>query len=302
MKQIKVLASGLVASFFLVGVSNGATTPLKLTLTLTPSLRPVARSYPGVHADILGARTGMTVPEVEKVAKKTYPVMALNDHMTEYGLSWFFDGGSIKTKPVMTTIQFSRNSIGRGPNDIMDVTLTSPALGSRVEGIEREISWYYASQAPFISDVRAGLVKKYGPVSYQAVLYGRPLRLVDAWVFNKRSQVMCKSLDCIAQFQNEDQFSQLAPMPSLGAVNMHEDAKSFQKGLASGCGVPKNSKTNFRIIVISDISDIDLEKAKTNDIAMTMEDSQLCMDDYKQMRAQLTSFISRQNGRVKGLF
>ena len=194
MKRAHLCVMGLLALVFMAANAKAGTT----NFTLVQTAKPIMRAYPGVHADVLGIQTGMTAAQAEAIAEKNYPEQRPGVptplFMAYTGPG--FTGDLLETKHLVPGVTFSK--LAGDTNDILTLDFTTPALGSTVYAITRDIDFLPGTGKtrvyPPIDAIRASLIKKYGPPSYQTkygpsrehgAVYGSNGGLMLAWVFSK---------------------------------------------------------------------------------------------------------------------
>lgn len=284
MKQTYFCTMGLLALVLMAANAKAGAT----NFTLAQTAKPITRTYPGVDASILGIRTGMTVSQAEAVAKKSY---SKERPGSAFPLSFFFTGGKFQTKPLVPYVSFSKQTAQGG--DYLSLYVTTPATGSTVYYITRNINFNAGTANvplyPPIDAIRASLIKKYGPPSYQekigpaAVQTGVPGqagKLVLAWVFSKDSRLTCQSRSCVG------------PMMQQESMNLGESKPQYDQFLQQMCGTSAGSPAVFKIVATIDASG----KGKTTADVVTvfMWDAQACVDDGDQVFDQFHAAVAKR--------
>lgn len=258
--------------------------------TLVQAARPITRTYPGVAADVLGIRTGMTVSQAEAIAKQSYPS---ETPATAAPLSLPFDGGALQTQPLVPYIRFSKNTAHTSDNLVLFPT--TPATGSTLYHILRYITFHKVAgsvtQYPPISAIRASLIRKYGPPSFQVkegpsgrpgVLYGEYGRLGMAWVFSKDAHLNCTSGRCVGRWVNGE----------MQGLTHSQGAND--RSLRKACGTSAGSPAVFKIIALIDASG--KGEATAGGVSVSMWDAQACVNDGEQVRKQLEAAVAKFSG------
>ncbi|HYW76347.1 MAG TPA: hypothetical protein VFA48_06940 [Gammaproteobacteria bacterium] len=281
MNQTHFCTMGLLALVLIATNAKAGTENFTLAETATP----ITRTYPGVDATVLGIRTGMTVSQAEAIATKSY---SKKTRGSASPLSFFFTGGILQTKPLVPYIAFSKRTTHAG--DYLLLWFTTPSTDSTVYYIRRNIDFNAGTENvalfPPIDAIRASLIKKYGPPSYQekigpsAVQSGAPGqegKLVLAWIFNKNSRLSCQSRSCVGRMIQGE------------ALNLGESKPQYGKFLRQMCGTSAGSTAVFKIVATIDASGQD----KTADvITVSMWDAQACVDDGEQVLNQFNAAVA----------
>lgn len=160
----------------------------RANMTLVPKVKPIVRSYPGVHADILGVHTGMTISEVKAIAGKSYPGKPELDRTNAWQ-------GNYEYSPNMN-LPTDRQSqpyvyriIYHNKHSQFGVYFTTPAAGSVSFSVARAQGFFNhfnktSPAEPLVSVEEQKLIKKYGPPSlvYQDTMW---------WDFGKHGLIKC---------------------------------------------------------------------------------------------------------------
>ncbi len=275
MKVVRIASLGLVALFILTpGASAQAPWPT-IKAPLVQKLQPVFRSYPGVSADILGIRTGMTAPKAEAVAEKSYagkykPEVTHSSATLIYSPPFGYGSGgvNIQSQPFISYIAFNRaTDIGM---DQLQLYFSSPATGNTLLGAWRRISYDAADyrvqrKIPLVSTVKALLIKKYGLSSYQSKAQDGGLTF--AWDFKRKSPPPKKFW---------------ANLPgAVGTFNPSELTENLQRD----CGTTASFPDLFRI-------DAKIDATNTGQIrvlTISIWDAATCVNDAQEAKKQLTA-------------
>jgi hypothetical protein len=173
MKAMRIASLGLVALFILTPGASALTPFPTIKASLVQKVQPVFHSYPGVSADILGIRTGMALAKAEAIAEKSYagrykPEVSHSSVSLMYSPPFGYGNGgvTVQSHSFISNIGFRRMT--DGVMDQLQLYFSSPASGNTLLGARRQISYESARQVPFVSTVKALLIKKYGPPSYQS--------------------------------------------------------------------------------------------------------------------------------------
>ena len=243
---------------------------LKTRVALVQKFQPVLRSYPGVSADLLGIQTGMSVAKAEALAEKSYagkfkPFVNSSSDSLIYGPGNF----TIQSSPYVSEISFSHQ---RGIMlDMLDLNFSSPVTGNTLLGMSRQISYEQTSEkTPSISTIKALLIKKYGPTSYQSqTQYGG---LTIGWVFGQKKLIICKTNDCMG--------GRFGGVPKVFS--------SFDKSdLLTPCGATVSGPNVFRIDAKIDARKS--AKTEVSGVTVSIWDTAVCLNDGMEAKKQLTA-------------
>lgn len=244
------------------------------TFSFMQTLKPVSRSYPGVEADILGIRTGMTVAQAEAIAEKSYPGKP-EQHKTPDVFS--YRGVTVQSQAFLQTVTFDKETAHT--SDQLSMTFGSPVTGNTLYAMTRDIKFSKnggndpksAEIDPSINALRAALIKKYGPPSYMSAPDSGGTNTSIDWEFTaERTRVNCRFF-C----------QQLGSGTPTDLTGMDRDTS----GLEAGCGGSIDSPNIFGIAVTIAQSPFDSSKAFEMNVSIT--DVQACMNDGKGAVAQL---------------
>jgi hypothetical protein len=275
MEAIGIASLGLVAWLILAPATNAQPFPtLKTKVALVQKFQPVFRSYPGISTDLLGIQTGMSVAKAEAVAEKSYagkfkPAVNSSSDSLTYGPGNF----TIQSSPYVSEISFSHQ---RGPMyDMLDLDFSSPVTGNTLLAMSRQISYNQDSheQTPPVSTIKALLIKKYGPASYQSETQDGGLKI--GWVFGQKKLSVCKTPDCMgAHF--------------IGLPNV------FCSGCSAGwsdfltrCGATASGPNIFRIDAKIDANKS--VKTEVSGVTVSIWDAGVCLNDGTEAKKQLTA-------------
>lgn len=278
MNRAYIWTIGLLA-LLLMSVHARAGAP---NFTLAQTATPITRTYPGVDASILGIRTGMTLSEAEAIAKKNYPKETPSPASS---LFLFFTGGKLQTKPLVPSLEFSKQTASS--SDRLTLHFTTPAAGNTIYAVSRNIDFDgtpgKAARFPPMDAVKASLIKKYGPPSYQERFglnrpYGPGLGtgLMLAWVFNKNSRLNCQSRDCVG------------PMFPGESDLLGSSKPQYDKFLQKTCGASADSSAVFKIV-----AKIYASGLNANRIVISMGDIQACVNDGEQVWNQFNAAVAK---------
>lgn len=287
MKRAHLCVMGLLALVFMAANAKAGTT----NFTLVQTAKPIMRAYPGVHADVLGIQTGMTAAQAEAIAEKNYPEQRPGVptplFMAYTGPG--FTGDLLETKHLVPGVTFSK--LAGDTNDILTLDFTTPALGSTVYAITRDIDFLPGTGKtrvyPPIDAIRASLIKKYGPPSYQTkygpsrehgAVYGSNGGLMLAWVFSKDLRLTCQSESCVGPI------AQGVPL-NLGMSKPQDDQSLWQI-----CGTSPGSPAVFKIV--AKIEAIGQGQPDAVAVKVWLWDAQACVNDGEQAWNQFAAAIA----------
>ncbi len=253
-------------------------------IKLVQTAKPIIRTYHGVDASVLGIRTGMSASKAEAIAKQIYKKAPAPD-LPPVQPSFWNNGNTIKAQTFVADAGIS--TLGETSNEGLQLIFTTPATGHTVDGILREIT--FKGQLPLISDIEAGLIKKYGPPSFlgpqadqRTSLHGA---VVLAWKFNKNSRMNCKSLKCLGGVISTVPFYLNLEFPNR---------ESYDKSVRKVCGTSSGSSAVFEIRAQIDLDNNDTErhKALARSVSVTMWDPEVCVNDREQARSQFEAYAA----------
>ncbi len=278
MGAIPIASICLVALFILTPGTNAQESlpTIKDKVSLEQKIQPVLRSYPGVRADILGIRTGMTVSAADAIADKSYdgkskPWVWRESDSLIYGPGDF----SIQSHPFIAGISFTHQA--GIVSDFLTLHFGSPVTGNTLLGMSRQISYYQDAagqpKTPPVSALEAIMIKKYGPTSYQTTSPDGGIRL--AWVFGPKKRVICKTQDCVS--------GKFTGVP----MSFSSDGMGENQELLTSCGTTARFPNLFRIDAKIDAKKSD--KAEVSDVAVSIWDAPTCVNDAKEAKKQLTA-------------
>lgn len=247
------------------------------TVALKQTLQPVTRSYPGVAADILGIKTGMTVSQVKTIAGKIYP------GKPQIGLgrdSYSYKVVEAQSHPFVKYIIFIHKT--KHSRDFLEVHFGSPASGNTLYKMYRDVTYSQILDAPLASTLKASLIKKYGPVSSYQDNRGDAM-YTDVWRFKQGSRSICKYF-CMqswttTQISDLNRLDPTAP-PLVPGWNQRGNALS---AMESACG--SDDKNDFTIV--AKIFEFGADKTKVNNLDVSIWDSAACVNDTKEATKQL---------------
>ncbi|MHB1606797.1 MAG: hypothetical protein ACYCTV_10485 [Leptospirales bacterium] len=181
----------------------------QIVVNLVQTAKPILPSYPGVSADILGIRIGMTLSQAEAIAAKNYPGKPA---VTKSTLTTSYRGITAQSKPYVSSVEF-----GAEPNTHNWLTLyfSSLATGNVVIGMYREIDFNNPLKAPLLSAVKASIIKKYGPYSART----GNTAFEYFWQFGKQARIPCNPSGCYA-YSLRDGETDAIPVALSNGVDM----------------------------------------------------------------------------------
>lgn len=177
MKSAHVAVIGLLAMAVMIPMAKAQTS----TFTLVQTAKPIAPSYPGVNANILGLRIGMTLSQAKAIAAKRLPGSKSQEF--KRAVSTDYRGGSVSSQSYV-----SRVDVRYGPSDLLRLYFTNPATGNVLYGMELTIFYPDVSKAPLMTAQKAALIKQYGPPS----VHNR-----GTWQFGEHKLKPCPALGCV---------------------------------------------------------------------------------------------------------
>jgi len=271
MKALQIASIGFAVLFMVTPGANAqqATT----TVSLVPKLQPVTFSHPGVSADVLGIRIGMTVSQVEAILKKSYPggpsqVIKRRD-------SFAYRGVTVQSNPYVQTIIYDK-SMAHGGSDALTVYFTGPATGNRLNVIHRNVLFNsppYGEPNPLLdpstSALKAGVMKKYGPPSFRP-----PGSFTWIWAFTQKSQLSSKNLNNMEMYSYSD-------------VAAGEPSDLTGLNVGSGCGVGNTTKYSNVFLINARFTVNGIDKTKADGLKIAIWDPPACMNDERESIEQL---------------
>lgn len=267
MKAVPIASLGLVALFILApGASAQAPFPT-IKAGLVQKVQPVFHSYPGVSDDILGIRTGMPIAKAEALAEKRYP-RKLSQSVSHASMTLFYTppigygtgGVQVQSHPFINYIAYMRST--DAAIDQLQLYFSSPAAGNELLGARRKISYGQGKKDPFVSTVKALLIKKYGPTSYQSK--AKDGGLTFAWDFKQKSPPPKK-------------FWVTLP----GAATNLGSLQNLQRDCSSTPSFPDVYRIDAKINPTNN--------ARVNILTITMWDPAICVNDAQEATKQLTA-------------
>jgi hypothetical protein len=148
---------------------------------LVQTAKPIAPSYPGVNANILGLRIGMTVSQAKAIAAKRFPGSKSQEFKS--AVSTDYRGSYVSSQSYV-----SRVDVRYGPSDLLRLYFTNPATGNVLYGMTLTIFYPDVSKAPLMTAAWAALIKQYGPPSAHNG---------GTWQFGEHSLKPCPILGCV---------------------------------------------------------------------------------------------------------
>ncbi len=274
---IRIASLGLVALLIVASGANAQESfpTIKEKVALVQKFQPVLRSYPGASPDILGIRTGMSIANAEAIAAKSYggttkPFVWHSSDSLIYSPGNF----TIESRPFVRDVSFSGS---KGIMlDMLDLHFGSPVTGDTLLGMTRKISYSPTrmQKTPSISTIRALLIKKYGPTSYQSQTEGGGLTV--GWVFGQTKRLVCKTRDCTG-----GHFAGVPGVFSSGAGHLDKD------DLLTPCGVTAGDPNTFRIDAKIDARKS--AKTEVSSVTVSIWDTAVCVNDGMEAKKQLTA-------------
>lgn len=140
-----------------------ATAAMAAEYTPAVLLQPEPTLVEGRNLDILGITTGMTPDAVRAWYSETYPDETFNEAVTSIQIR--HEGISVATVPFVNGLYTKSRSGGHDDKEATEefrFSFTGPASGNQLVQARRIVSFPSAANAPFIDDVVAGLLQKYG--------------------------------------------------------------------------------------------------------------------------------------------
>lgn len=175
MQITRIAPIALVALAIMIPSARAQKNQISVKLVQTAKL--ITRPHPGVNADILGIHIGMTVSQAEAIAAKSYPGKPKEtEHPPEFAI---YRGIYANSQPFVGSVVF-----GDPNTDSLTLYFSSPATGNAVYAMFRYVYFHNPLSAPLMSTVKASLIKKYGPSSFQG-------GGVYIWQFGKQSLEHC---------------------------------------------------------------------------------------------------------------
>lgn len=174
MKVLWLASIGLAAMSILAPRAEAQQHQVSVTLVQTAKL--ITRTHPGVSADILGIHIGMTLPEAEAMAAKSFPGKTHEYKTTAKGA---YRDLVVQSQPYVSRVEIR----GVPFDNVLVLHFSSPVTGNVVVGMERT-TVYSDSRAPLVSAVMADLIKQYG--SFSCTDNG-PGNEVYEWDFDNQS-------------------------------------------------------------------------------------------------------------------
>lgn len=258
---------------------QGASFPtLDTRVALVQKFQPVLRSYPGVRADMLGIRTGMSVIKAEAVAAKSYGgktkpfVSQLSDSLI-YGPGNF----TIQSRPFVGSVSFTRS---RGIMlDMLELHFGSPVTGNTLLGMTRNISYSptRSQKTPSIRLIKSLLVRKYGPPSYQSQTQEGGLTM--GWVFGQTKRFACKTDGCVG--------GHFTGVPTVFSSSGDLD----KSDLRTPCGVAASGPNIFTID--ANINARRSAKTEVSGVIVSLWNAVACLNDGMEAKRQLMAAASK---------
>ncbi len=275
MTVIRIASISFVALSILTPSANAQAPWPTITASLTQKLQPVSHSYPGVSADILGIRTGMSLSKAEAVAEKSYagkykPEIEHSSVTLSYSPPFGYGTGgvNVESRPFISYILF--NHATRKLFDGLRLYFSSPATGNTLLGVWRRISYDYQDykiepEIPLVSTVKALLIRKYGPTSYQSKAQDGGLTF--GWVFGEKTP-------------KPKRFWSLLP-----GVVTDMDSDDGLDNFPRDCGTTASFPDLFRIDAKIDATN----NGRVRDLYVMIWDAAACVKDAQEAKKQLTA-------------
>ncbi len=272
MEVLRITSICLVALFMPTLGANALESPKPpptIKDSLVQKIQPVSRSYPGVSADILGIRTGMTVSKAEAVAEKSYagkykPEVSHASVALIYSPPFGYgsEGVNVQSQPFINYILFNRST--DAAMDQLKLYFSSPATGNTLLGAWRRISYNQGHQDPSVSTVKALLIKKYGPTSYQSKAQDGGLTF--AWAFKHKSPPPKKFW---------------VDLPgAIGTLSSYNSIENLQRACSSTPSFPDVFRIDAKI---------EANKDRVRELTITVWDAAACVNDAQEAKKQLTA-------------
>lgn len=216
----------------------------------------------------------MTVSAAEVIADKSYdgkskPWVSRGSDSLIYGPGNF----SIQSDPFIAEISFTHQA--GIVSDFLTLHFSSPVTGNTLLGMTRQISDHQTSRqkTPSISTIKALLIKKYGPTSYQSQTQDGGL--IIGWDFGQKKLVICKTQDCMGGH-------------FTGVSNVFSSGTSLDKyELLTPCGVTASGPNIFRIHAKIDASQS--AKTEVSGVTVSIWDTAICLNDGQEAKKQLAA-------------
>ena len=282
MKRAYICTVGLLALVLMAASARAG----NVNIPLVQTAQPITRAYPGVKTDVLGIKIGMAASQAEAIANGIYGKKPPNAFPL---LSFGDNGTAINSQPFVNHELFVNCTAQKC--DSLALNFTSPVTGNALYRAFRKINFdedHDSKLFPPIDAIKASLIKKYGPPSYQQE-YGPQTgehkspygEIVIAWVFSKDSRITCTSYDCIGAASIQGDSWDLSD-PVWSSQNFPTFTRQyFQKR----CGISAGSPAVFKILATIDASGKNASTARK--VTVAIWDPQACVNDGVQLTKQL---------------
>lgn len=176
-----------VAALLIPGLCRGAMAE-GAALALQQVAPPAVYKPAGRAVDVLGIAPGMAPDAVRAILARRYGAV----QGTQDNLGLEYQGVAVATQPFVTKMSARKDA------DEITVWFATPTTGNGVVEVSRQTNHFDPASAPELVQVRAGLIDKYGPPSFEGPAVGTGELTLLAWSFSTDKQIACPRSACRA--------------------------------------------------------------------------------------------------------
>jgi hypothetical protein len=162
-----------------------SSTALAETMTLTKSADPIPHTYPDHALDVLGIAPGMPLEDAKAKIVAEY---GTDPAETRSSISLQYRSIPVSTDDYVSELKAKKDS------DSITVYFGPPSTGNVVVGVERQVQYPDARNAPLVDSVVHQLEGKYGVVSGSSNL--AETTIVQTWYYNSNALQKCAVYGC----------------------------------------------------------------------------------------------------------
>lgn len=262
---------------------------------LVRKFRPIVPSYSGGPVDMLGVRLGMTLPQAEDIAKKTYS----SSPRVVYAHYFFtYKEATVTSRPFVKYVRYTKTAANTA--DQLQLTFNSPVGDDRIVSMERLINFSdHAADEPLANTIQTSLIKKYGRPGENKKFLKSQVTLL--WAFDRNSRLPCPDGSCfnhsdsVGQPTYGDNRGRMAPFArSIERFDLTSGSPFSVAQRESQCGAinpgtrfvsDKDSNNNVRIQATISLNQTDSSKVRQLEVLSYY--IKPCLDALVGARAQM---------------
>lgn len=249
--------SALAASLLFLGASN-ATFAADLVVPAARSAEFVEQKFPGRQVDVNGISLGMEADTLKSLLKSKYPDTPYDTAMGSVRIN--YNGVNAQLDKFETGYRVSTKE-----DELLVISMSSPAIGSKVIGIQRDIPYRDPLKAPDMNTLADALIEKYGKPSGDRLPTNQP---------NETSRILTWYLKGTGDYSCPLNYRK-APLCEFSVSGTDGNPRNWQKALAAGLKVgihvmllPHNGGTKVKSfsLQMEDYTNTDLDNSTTESI------------------------------------